>query len=427
LIVAGLVTVYKASRLLASDSDLVAVANAWRLLEWQTVVHLPREQSLQGLLLTSEAVTSLANAYYAWLHFPVTAAFMIWVFTRHRDRYVLVRRQLALLTGLALVVHMAFPLAPPRMLGEAGFIDTAAVYGPTVYGSPGVDSVSNQFAAMPSLHFGWSLVVAVGVVRLTRSRWRWLWLAHPACTLVVIVTTGNHFWLDAAVAAMLLAAAERTVRAHALPGVHPSLGGPSWTWPASPVPLVTTSATGIPGRGVPLTWGGLPPLPAARPWVLAAGAGRDPPHQGSGGSSLGAAVPAVGVRRRGGGHAEALMGLGPNMGVEVAFVLGHGVSSGVADPGAVCGVEGGAAMSVGGADEVALVQQGVTRRAQADEVVHVGVGPPGGRDTMWWICRARWSQPGVAQRKSWATSTARRCLGVAMRWLRPTSSTCRYG
>jgi hypothetical protein len=111
---------------------------------------------------------------------------------------------LAAVTAAALVLHLLFPLAPPRMLAATGLVDTARVYGPSVYGDPAADSLSNQFAAMPSLHFGWALMVAIGLIAATRSRWRWLWPAHPMLTLLVIVGTANHYWLDAMAAAALL-------------------------------------------------------------------------------------------------------------------------------------------------------------------------------------------------------------------------------
>ncbi|WP_309052032.1 phosphatase PAP2 family protein, partial [Streptomyces sp.] len=82
------------------------------------------------------------------------------------------------------------------------------------YGAaPEADSMANQFAAMPSLHFGWALMVAIGLIAATRSPWRLLWLAHPALTLLVIVGTANHYWLDALAATALLGAALTLVRA----------------------------------------------------------------------------------------------------------------------------------------------------------------------------------------------------------------------
>jgi PAP2 superfamily len=213
LVVAALYVAYRYARLLVGHSSAVAFGNASDLIGWERALRLPNELVVQQMLLSSEPVTRLANIYYATVHFPLTIAFLIWLFVRARDHYRQIRTSMALLTGMAMVVHAAFPLAPARMLDGLGFVDTAAMYGPSVYTeAPKADSVANQFAAMPSLHFGWAVVVAMGVVRVSRSRWRWLWIAHPAITLLVIVGTGNHYWMDAAVAGLLLLAAEWAVR-----------------------------------------------------------------------------------------------------------------------------------------------------------------------------------------------------------------------
>jgi hypothetical protein len=103
-------------------------------------------------------------------------------------------------------VHLLMPLAPPRMLGAMGMVDTGEMFGPEVYGSPAHDTLTNQYAAMPSLHVGWALAVAIALMGASRSRWRRLWLLHPIVTLLVVVVTGNHYWLDAIVATVLLAA-----------------------------------------------------------------------------------------------------------------------------------------------------------------------------------------------------------------------------
>jgi hypothetical protein len=129
------------------------------------------------------------------------------MFLRRPAHYFWVRRALILLTASALVVHVLFPLAPPRMRPDLGFVDTGALFGPNVYGPPEGGSIANQFAAMPSLHIGWAVLVALGLIVATRSRWRWLWVAHPILTILVVVGTANHWWLDGAVAIVLLAAA----------------------------------------------------------------------------------------------------------------------------------------------------------------------------------------------------------------------------
>lgn len=210
-LVGALFALYKAGRLVTDDARDTALANASNVLRWEQAVGLPNELWVQQTMLSSETLTRLANAYYASVHFPLTAAFLIWLYMARRRAYVQARNVLILMTALALILHIVYPLAPTRMLDEAGFVDTGAMLGPSVYDSP-ADSVSNQFAAMPSLHFGWALVVAYGCVRVLDSRVRWLALVHPIITLLVIVGTGNHFWIDAVVAGLLFVLAVVIVR-----------------------------------------------------------------------------------------------------------------------------------------------------------------------------------------------------------------------
>ncbi|MFC7891482.1 phosphatase PAP2 family protein [Streptomyces sp. NPDC057381] len=212
LLVAGLFLLYKFGRQLATGHTAEAFRNAHRVWDWERVLRMPDEGTVQSLLLHGDSLIHTANTYYAVVHFPATAAFLVWLYLRRPAHYVWARRVLAALTGAALVLHLVFPLAPPRMLGATGLIDTARVFGPSVYGPPSTDALSNQFAAMPSLHFGWALMVAIGLIVATRTRWRWLWLLHPLLTLLVIVGTANHYWLDVIVAAALLGLALAVLR-----------------------------------------------------------------------------------------------------------------------------------------------------------------------------------------------------------------------
>ncbi|MEV6027023.1 phosphatase PAP2 family protein [Streptomyces sp. NPDC052036] len=245
LLVAGLFLVYKFGRQLANGHTAEAYRNAHHVWRWERSLHLPGEGALQSVLLHGHVLVRTANLYYVAVHFTATAAFLVWLYLRRPDHYLWARRVLALLTGAALALHLTFPLAPPRMLDVAHLVDTGQVYGPTVYGAePQTDSMANQFAAMPSLHFGWALMVAIGLIVATRSRLRWLWLLHPLLTLVVIVGTANHYWLDAIVAGALLAVALAVVRApsSAPDGsrtARPTLPAPR---PAQPAPLARRSA-----------------------------------------------------------------------------------------------------------------------------------------------------------------------------------------
>ncbi|MEU9034945.1 phosphatase PAP2 family protein, partial [Streptomyces sp. NPDC048352] len=222
LLVAGLFAVYKAGRTLSTGRTDEAYRNAARVWDAERALHLPGEGAVQRLLLHSDALVHSANTYYAAVHFPATALFLVWLYLRRPRHYLWVRRVLAVLTGAALALHLSFPLAPPRMLADAHLVDTGQVYGPTVYrAAPAADTMANQFAAMPSLHFGWALMLALGMIAATRSRRRALWLLHPLVTLLVIVGTANHYWADALVAAVLLGAALLVVPRPARAGVPP--------------------------------------------------------------------------------------------------------------------------------------------------------------------------------------------------------------
>ena len=109
---------------------------------------------------------------------------------------------MALFTGISLLIQL-IPVAPPRLLPSTGMVDTAVRYGQSVY-SWGGGFDADEFSAMPSVHVGWALIVAIAVITVSRSRWRWLAAAYPVLTLLVVVVTANHFWLDGIVAALLV-------------------------------------------------------------------------------------------------------------------------------------------------------------------------------------------------------------------------------
>jgi membrane-associated phospholipid phosphatase len=133
------------------------------------------------------------------MHFTMLFVFLIWLFVRHRERYRPVRSVLALTTLCCLLVQL-IPVAPPRML--PGIVDTALLYGQSVY-SNGL--AVDQLSAMPSVHVAWAVFIGYYAWRVSPSRWRYLGWAHAAITVFVVVATGNHWWLDGIVAALLLA------------------------------------------------------------------------------------------------------------------------------------------------------------------------------------------------------------------------------
>ena len=95
-------------------------------------------------------------------------------------------------------------MAPPRLLPELGFVDTAHLFGQSVYGAVVGEGSFDQLSAMPSVHVGWAVAIGLAVVLVSTSRWRWLVLAHPIITIYVVVVTANHWWLDGIVAVAIL-------------------------------------------------------------------------------------------------------------------------------------------------------------------------------------------------------------------------------
>ena len=180
----------------------------WRL---EQRMHLPSEVSLQRALIDHKLVMQFLNIYYGAMHVPGVGIVLIWLYFRHRDRYARVRTSLALMIAGCLTIQM-IPMAPPRFLPDLGFVDSALLYGQSVYGTGG-SGLSNQLAAMPSQHVGWSLVVGIAAVTISTSKWRWLVLLHPILTILAVTATANHWWLDGVVAGLVLALAYSLQRA----------------------------------------------------------------------------------------------------------------------------------------------------------------------------------------------------------------------
>jgi PAP2 superfamily len=200
--VAGLYALWQ----LAATVSLLGTSGAFAKARWIVRVerdwHLPSELDTQRLVVPHPLLAQACNLYYATMHFAGLGALLLWLFLRHRDRYPQVRTTIVLLTASCLLVQLV-PVAPPRLLPNFGFVDTAELYGQSVYTA--LKAVGpDQLSAMPSVHVGWAVLVGGAVVWLGTSRWRWLALLHPALTIFVVAATANHFWLDGIVAVALL-------------------------------------------------------------------------------------------------------------------------------------------------------------------------------------------------------------------------------
>jgi hypothetical protein len=181
-----------------------ALGRARWLWHAERVMHWPSEAWLQHLILPYPYLVQAFNLYYDILHFPVLIACLVWLFVWHRERYGSFRITLVAFTGICLLIQFV-PVAPPRMLSGIGMVDTAARYGQSVYSSTAAFQ-ADELSAMPSVHVGWAILVAIAVITVSSSRWRWLALLYPVLTSVAVVVTANHFWLDGVVAGVVLAA-----------------------------------------------------------------------------------------------------------------------------------------------------------------------------------------------------------------------------
>ena len=207
---------YDAVRLLAAHRAGGAYGTAAELSRFERTLGLPDERSIQALVLPFPHVVHFADIYYKYVHFPLTVVVLAWLFARAPEHYRWARRSIIAASGVALAIYVVLPVAPPRLLTGLGMVDTATVYGDSVYGVPGARSVTNQYASMPSLHVGWALLVAVVLISASRSRFRWLWALHPVITLFVVIVTANHYWLDAFAGAFIVLTALSVFRPEAL-------------------------------------------------------------------------------------------------------------------------------------------------------------------------------------------------------------------
>ena len=201
-LISALYTLWRLALKLPLDQPSGAIERARQIDRFQHWLHMPAELSLQQFVLQHDWLAQATNFYYAVFHVPAMILFLVWIFIRHRDKYPRWRSSLAMLTAACLVIRY-IRVAPPRFLPELGYIDLATRYGLSVYGPVGT-GVSDQFAAMPSIHVGWAAIVSFGIVFSSTSRWRWIYLSHLLITVLAVSATGNHWWLDGVAAIAIL-------------------------------------------------------------------------------------------------------------------------------------------------------------------------------------------------------------------------------
>jgi hypothetical protein len=195
----------------ATVSATHARHNARRVIDIERAVGLFHEHRIQHWFLGNRLFIQFWDVFYGTAHFVVTVVALVVMFRTMKGRYPLWRNTLACTTALALIGFATFPLMPPRLLHQYGFVDTLQHYGGLwSFDSGAMQKLSNQYAAMPSLHFAWSSWSALVLLPAIPRVAKWLWLrvlvtAYPFITLFAIVVTANHYVLDAVGGAVVLA------------------------------------------------------------------------------------------------------------------------------------------------------------------------------------------------------------------------------
>jgi hypothetical protein len=206
---------FGSARLAEGAQPVRAFGNARHLIRIEKALGLFHERAIQHAFLGWHWFLRFWNVFYGSAHFIVTIGVFVCMYRKGRHMFTKWRNCILLTTGLALVGFSLFPVMPPRLLdsntryGGAvieqqqniapyGIHDTLEeVGGLWNFDSGAISKLSNQFAAMPSLHCAWSTWCAIVGWHLTRRRWaRALLVLHPLITVFCIVVTGNHFWID---------------------------------------------------------------------------------------------------------------------------------------------------------------------------------------------------------------------------------------
>jgi hypothetical protein len=216
---------YQLVRGVVDGKEHLAMANADRVIDLERSLGTLFEPGLQQSLLNDQWLIDIANWMYLNSHFVVTTSFLVWLYLFRNDHFYFVRNMFLVAMGLALIGYAVFPTAPPRFVHEAGFTDTIAQFTNVEQDSAAASLLVNPFAAVPSMHIAFALMISIPGVRLSkRLAARALWLLYPAMVFFVIVVTGNHYWFDAATGALVAAVAALVANRLAAFGPH------GWAW-----------------------------------------------------------------------------------------------------------------------------------------------------------------------------------------------------
>src|SRR3954463_4040277 len=219
---------YFASRIVRGAVDgqvSVAFENAREIVQVERSLHLFFEPQLQDWALNNQWIVDAANWSYINSHFLITTTFLIWLYLARNESYYYVRNMFMVAMGLALVLYVAYPTAPPRFLPEWGFADTVT----EAVGQANANNANllyNPYAAIPSMHIAFALMIAIPAYKVVRARvLKVLWAIYPVVVTFVVLVTANHWWIDAALGAAVAAVSALPASAAVGRAAPATLGG----------------------------------------------------------------------------------------------------------------------------------------------------------------------------------------------------------
>jgi hypothetical protein len=178
----------------ARESD--AVRNAERLIDIERAVGMHWEEQLQQWIIGNDWRINVVNWIYIWGHWPVVITAIVWLILFRHERFAVYRNALLISGAVGMVVFAVYPVAPPRLIDGLGFIDTVTERS-NAYRVLQPPSLTNPYAAMPSLHFGWNLLIGIAIFREARAPLaRAFGVAMPLLMFSSIVLTANHYIID---------------------------------------------------------------------------------------------------------------------------------------------------------------------------------------------------------------------------------------
>ena len=225
LLFCGAYWVYRLVRGQVFDQSAAAFEHARDIVSAEKALHLFIEPTLQDWAIQARWIDDVGSWMYINTHFVVTTCTLAFIYLFRNEHFYWVRNMFMVALGLALLGYVVFPTAPPRLMPGLGFVDSVSDFT-GVSSDSDVNALFNPYAAVPSMHVGFALMLAVPMIRMAKRSWvKALWVVYPPVVTLVVIVTANHWVLDA-VAGAAVAAVSALAAQTVLARVRPQ----AWAW-----------------------------------------------------------------------------------------------------------------------------------------------------------------------------------------------------